>query len=183
MNVFDKKAVICPNAKIFINAKGEKIVELNKIVFSGKRNVNWDDVRDYLSRYVGKQFLVFESNEIIYVSSDFPKEVKGSEDTVRLNGGNAKAKANMMLAVPLIIYIATNKRHQDNYKSKHNNDAKYGWNRYTSKCNIPVFLDNGLIERYNTYRIELLVRKASDGKMYLYDLVNIKKETSTPYRN
>ena len=30
---------------------------------------------------------------------------------------------------------------------------------------------------------EMLVRHASDGKLYLYDMVNIKKETGTPLRN
>ena len=30
---------------------------------------------------------------------------------------------------------------------------------------------------------EMLVRHASDGKLYLYDMVNIKKETGTPPRN
>ena len=30
---------------------------------------------------------------------------------------------------------------------------------------------------------EMLVRHASDGKQYLYDMVNIKKETGTPPRN
>ena len=36
------------------------------------------------------------------------------------------------------------------------------------------------IERFNVFRIEMLVRHASDGNLYLYDMVNIKKETSTP---
>ena len=34
--------------------------------------------------------------------------------------------------------------------------------------------------RYNIYRIEMLIRHASDGNLYLYDMVNIKKETGTP---
>lgn len=42
----------------------------------------------------------------------------------------------------------------------------------------------GRLERYNIYRIEMLVRHASDDKLYLYDMVNTKKEkekeTNTP---
>ena len=39
---------------------------------------------------------------------------------------------------------------------------------------------DGEVERYNVFRVEMLIRHAEDGKRYLYDLVNIKKETSTP---
>ena len=59
-------------------------------------------------------------------------------------------------------------------------DAKYGWYRFTSRFALPIYLDNGEIERINIFRIEMLVRHASDNNLYLYDLVNIKKETSTP---
>lgn len=45
---------------------------------------------------------------------------------------------------------------------------------------IPVFSDAGEIERYNVFRMELLIRHSHDGKLYLYDVVNIKKETSNP---
>ena len=34
---------------------------------------------------------------------------------------------------------------------------------------------------YSIYRIEMLVRHASDNKMYLYDMVNTKKEKETKY--
>lgn len=34
--------------------------------------------------------------------------------------------------------------------------------------------------RYNVYRAELIIRHAADHKLYLYDVINIKKETSTP---
>ena len=37
---------------------------------------------------------------------------------------------------------------------------------------------NGEIERYNVFSARLLIRHASSGKMYLYDVLEIKKETS-----
>lgn len=40
--------------------------------------------------------------------------------------------------------------------------------------------DNGETERINIFRIEILVRHATDGNLYLYDLVNIKKKRSNP---
>lgn len=43
-----------------------------------------------------------------------------------------------------------------------------------------MFSDAGEVERYNVFRMELLIRHSHDGKLYLYDVVNIKKETSNP---
>ena len=62
-------------------------------------------------------------------------------------------------------------------KEKHTKDAKNGWYRYTSNFALPVYDEDGNTLRYNVFRIEMLVRHAKDGKMYLYDMVNIKKRT------
>ena len=37
---------------------------------------------------------------------------------------------------------------------------------------------NGEIDRYNIFHASMLVRHSNDGKMYLYDIIDIKKETS-----
>ena len=55
-----------------------------------------------------------------------------------------------------------------------------GWYRYNSDFALPVYGDNGVIERYNVFHTSLIIRHANDGKMYLYDVIDIKKETSTP---
>ena len=47
---------------------------------------------------------------------------------------------------------------------------------------LPVYNEDGKILRYNVFTIELLVRCSGDGKLYLYDMVNIKKETSNPLK-
>ena len=44
----------------------------------------------------------------------------------------------------------------------------------------PIFDDSGEISRYNVFHAELVIRHSEDDKMYLYDIINIKKETSTP---
>ena len=36
----------------------------------------------------------------------------------------------------------------------------------------------GELERYNVFHASMLVRHSNDGKMYLYDVIDIKKETS-----
>ena len=55
-----------------------------------------------------------------------------------------------------------------------------GWYRYNSYFALTVYGDNGVIERYNVFHTSLIIRHANDGKMYLYDVIDIKKETSTP---
>ena len=68
-------------------------------------------------------------------------------------------------------------------KEKHNKDATFGWYRYDSRFALPVFNESGEIERYNVFRVLLVVRHAKNGKMYLYDIMNIKKETSTHFQS
>ena len=82
-----------------------------------------------------------------------------------------------------MIENASNKRFKENLALKHKDDAQMGWYRYTSRFALSVYGEDGEIERYNVFRIEVLIRQEEDRKMYLYDLVNIKKETSTPLKS
>ena len=95
-------------------------------------------------------------------------------------GTLAKAKANAVQGLPQLIETASNKRYKENLNEKHRRDAKMGWYRFTSRFALPVYGEDEEVDRYNVFRIEVLIRQEGDGKMYLYDLVNIKKETSTP---
>lgn len=156
------------------------IVVINDIRFKGRRNIKWQEVELLLKEYVGENYEIIETSDIVFIGSDFPSEFKGSEDTLRLKGAAAKAKANAAGEMPLLLKYATNKRWQKNYKTKHGTDARYGWYRFTARFALPVYNNNEELERYNIFRIEMLVRHVSDGKLYLYDMVNVKKETSTP---
>ena len=159
---------------------GKKIVMIHDIRFKGKRKINWEQVEIYLKEYVGTYYEISETAEKIYIGSKFPNEFAGSEDTARLQGTLAKAKDNMTQGLPEIIEIATNCRYQEHMKEKHFGDAKKGCYRYTSNFALPVYDEDGAIQRYNVFRIEMLVRHSQDGKKYLYDLVNIKKRTEHP---
>jgi len=165
---------------IMHDANGKSVVLISFIRFEGRQNINWKEVEIYLKKYIGEHYQVDETADLIFIGSDFPTEFKGSEDTFRLKGAAAKAKANASLGIPLLVKTASNKRWQHNYKTKHGIDAQYGWYRMTSRFALPVYKPDGEVERYNIFRIEMLIRHASDGKLYLYDLVNTKKETSTP---
>ena len=153
------------------------------MIFKGRQSIHWDEVEKYLKKYVNNQYEILETSDIVYIGKDFPHELKGSDDTKRLKGSNAKAKANATTELPELLKHAVNKRWQENFKDKHCADAKYGWYRFTSRFAMPIYSDNEELLRYNLYRIEMLVRHGSDNKLYLYDMVNIKKENEagTPF--
>ena len=93
----------------------------------------------------------------------------------------AKAKANAAQGIPELIQIATNREFSKNIKKKHEKAAKYGWYRYDVRFALPVYDDKtGQVIRYNIFSARMLVRHDEDGKKYLYDLLAIKKETSSP---
>ena len=52
----------------------------------------------------------------------------------------------------------------------------YGWYRYDSRFALPVYDDNGEMKRYNIFHASLIVRYAENKKMYLYDILDIKKK-------
>ena len=91
-----------------------------------------------------------------------------------------EAKANVAQGIPELIETATNPIWEENKKLKHERDAKYGWYRYDVRFAIPVYSDAGELERYNIFAARLLVNHSANGKKYLYDILNIKKETSRP---
>lgn len=170
------------NLRKIIDSNGNTIIFVNDIIFKGKRNIDWNDVENYVKRYIGMFFEIAETKDVVYIAKDFPDEFAGSNDTRRLRGAAAKAKANVSQAVPEIIEFATNRRFKENKNPKHNIDAKYGWYRYDTRVAIPVFSEIGDIERYNVFYMEMLIRHAEDGNLYMYDLINIKKETSNPLK-
>ena len=61
--------------------------------------------------------------------------------------------------------------------------SKYGRYSYVIRFALPVYGENGDIERYNVFRAILLVRHAEDKRLYLYDIMKIKKETSTHFQS
>ena len=165
------------NVSVIQDADSNNIVVINDIVFKGKRSIKWEDVEKYLKQYVGDIYSIAESNELIYIGSELPSEYAGSVYTKKLRGTVAKAKANAAQAIPEMIEIASNGVFEENRKAKHGRDAKNGWYRYDTRFALPVYGDDGNVERYNIFQGRLLIRHSSNGKKYLYDILEIKKET------
>ena len=162
------------NINIIVDADGNRLVLINDIVFKGKRNVNWDEVKTYLEQYVGDYYEIEETSEKVYIGNKLPDEYTGSESKKLLLGANAKAKANATTAIPELIQIAKNPSYQENKKEKHDKDAKHGWYRYDVRFAIPVY-ENDVLIRYNVFRARLLINHAQNGNKYLYDILAIKK--------
>ena len=168
------------NVNIISDADGKKFVLINDIRFKGKRREEWDEIETYLREYVGKCYEIVETAEKVYIGKDFPDEYVHSKDRLILRGSNAKAKANASQAIEELIQIANNKTETPDYNSKHKNKAKYGWYRYDTRLALPVYNNDGELEKYNIFKLRMLVRHDSDGKLYLYDFLRTKKETSSP---
>ena len=161
--------------------KGRKVIVMNEIIFYGKRRLPWKDVKKYLKKYIGEIVKIEETEERIHILSDFPDEYTGSQDTLKVKGANAKAKANAVQGIKEMVSISKKTKEMKNYKNKNSKKAKYGWYRYLTRFALPVMTEDNVIERYNIYIATIVVRKSKSGKLFLYDLVNIKKEDSVEF--
>ena len=159
----------------------KNIFLINDIRFKTRHTIDWKEVEEYLKEYIGKYYEILETSEKVYIGTDFPDEFCHSHDKVKLKGGNEKAKANIVTAIGDLIKIATNKSVSIDFNKKHKKKAKQGWYRYDTRFGIPVYDAEGILERYNVYSARMLVRCDESGKLYLYDLVRTKKETSSPF--
>ena len=151
------------NVSIIQDIDGNNIVVINDIRFKGKRSINWREVRAYLKEYVGDFYMVASTGDVIYIGADLPNEYSGSKYATQ--------------GIPEMIEIALGKYYRENKESKHWRNARYGWYRYNSRFALPVYKDDE-IERYNIFHASLIVRYSEDNRMYLYDIIDIKKETS-----
>ena len=148
-----------------------------QIIFKNKQNIPWNEVEQYLKKYIGKSFVVKEYGDVFHIAGEFPDEFPESQYTKKLRGGLAKAKANSGQVIGEIIENAQNRRWTENKDEKHKKEASSGWYRYDVEFTIPV--DDAGTMRRNEYQATAVVRIKKD-KLYLYDIINIKKEASTP---
>ena len=170
------------NLNIIVDENGKKIVLINDIRFKSRRKIDWEQVETYLKEYIGKYYEIIDTSEKVYIGTEFPDEFCHSEDKIRLKGANEKAKANMLSAIGELICIADNKAEMEDYENKHGAKAKLGWYRYDVRFGIPVYNDENELEQYNIFSARMLVRCNEEGKLFLYDFVRTKKETSSPLK-
>ena len=174
-----RREKLSSNVSTIIDPEGKKIVLINDIRFRGKTKEEWNEIERYLKEYVGLYYEISETSEKVYIGKDFPDEFTHGRDKTILTGSNVRAKANAAQAVGELIQIAINKASSPDYNMKHKEKATYGWYRYDTRLELPVYEEDE-IKRYNIYKLRMLVRHDEDGKLYLYDFLRTKKETSSP---
>ncbi len=106
------------NVNIITDADGKKLVLINDIRFKGKRQIDWDDVKQYLEGYVGDYYEIAENAERIFIGSELPEEYTESESRKSLMSANAKAKANAVTAIPELLQIAPNPTFEEKPQGK-----------------------------------------------------------------
>ena len=52
---------------------------VERIIFKGKKAINWKDVKKYLENYINASFEIGETADIIYIGKDMPDEYTGSK--------------------------------------------------------------------------------------------------------
>jgi len=160
----------------------KKIAYIENVIFLNKQNIEWSQVEQYLKSYIGTTYVVTETEDVINIASDFPNEFAESKYTKRLRGNIAKAKANASQVIGKMIVLATNRRWVENKDEKHKKNAEKGWYRYDTYFAMPVQGSDENEKRINVYRATLVVRISLKG-LFLYDVINIKKEASKPHES
>ncbi len=158
---------------------GKQIAWIEDNPLSLKDLTNYKKVAAYIANHIGEAYTILESGNKVYLGESLPNEYTQSEYTKALLRKSPKtltAKNKAIGSFGEMIEIATNRRWE---KAKHaaNKDAKYGVYRYSTAFAFPV-RQNGKIASVKSFDAELVILNSSDGKKYLYDIVNIKKNTA-----
>ena len=112
----------------------------------------------------------------VYIGKDLPGEYKSSEYTKSLRKATRDVKMQAATNLDEMLLLAENGEWRENVKDKHKQDAKNGWYRYSTRFALPVLDIKKAVDHYTVYSGTLIIRNDADGKSYLYDLLDIKKE-------
>ena len=112
----------------------------------------------------------------VYIGRDLPGEYRSSEYTKTLRKAIRDVKMQAATNLDEMLLLAENGEWHENIKEKHKVDAKNGWYRYSTQFAVPVLDIKKSVDHYTVYSGTILIRNDADGKSYLYDLLDIKKE-------
>lgn len=77
---------------IILDADGNRLVLINDIVFKGKRNINWDEVKTYLEQYVGDYYEIEESSEKYTLAINFRTNIQVQRAKI-IDGSECKSES------------------------------------------------------------------------------------------
>ena len=158
---------------------GKKIAWIENSPLTNKELKDYKKIAAYIAEHIGEAYTIIESGNKVYIGESLPGEYTQSKYTTALLKDRPtvlRAKNKTIGSFGEMIEIATNRRWE---KTKHaaNKDAKYGVYRYSTAFAFPV-KQNGKITSVKSFDAELVILNSSDGKKYLYDIVNIKENTA-----
>ncbi len=161
---------------------GKPVVWVDSNPLTNKELKSHTAVANYIAQHIGDVYTIIESGQKVYFGQDLPSEYTQSKYTTGILHKRSllRAKNKVTSDLGLLIETATNRR-WERTKHTHNKDAKYGMYRYDSTFAFPVKNGKGEVASVKAYDVELLIRNASDGKKYLYDIVGIKENTDTMF--
>lgn len=144
-------------------------IRINNDIFKNTDNKSISKViKEYLEDYIGDVYTIIESGQKVYLGKDLPKEYAYSKSFRSLPTSKKLAKGRAASNLKEIIENSANRKWEPNKKEKHNIDAKYGFYKYDT---IFSFDYNNKEKIYNA---TILIRNDTNGKKYLYDIINIK---------
>lgn len=163
------------------SVNGEQVVWIEDNILNDNKGLpDHQFIAKYIAEHIGEVYTIIESGQKVYIGEDLPSEYTQSKYTqaiLKRNPSISRAKKRASANLGEMIEIATNRR-WERTKHAHSKDAKYGMYRYDTQFGFPVKNPSGDVIGANIYSAELLIRNASDGKKYLYDIVSIKKNTA-----
>lgn len=157
------------------DSTGKDVVVVQEDIFKGREGEKRKKVvTEYLKNHIGDMFTMIENGKNVYLGKDLPNEYNHSKTTERLGKEKRFAKQKATPGIGEMVEIATNERWESPvHKEKHEVDAKYGFYKYDTR-----FAVRDRSGEYEIYDAELVVRHDADGKLYLYDVQGIKKDTA-----
>ena len=164
------------------SVNGEKVVWIEENILKENTGTPIHQfIADYIANHIGEYYRIIESGQRVYIGEDLPNEYTQSKYTqaiLRNNPNILKTKNKAVKNLGEMIEIATNRR-WEKVQHAHNKDAKYGIYRYDTRFGFAVQNSKKDIVGANVYTAELIICNASDGKKYLYDIVNIKRDKTS----
>lgn len=160
--------------------------EMMVVVDTENNTSDYKVAREYLKTLVNEEkpfSTILADAQTVYVGKDLPGEYTSSEYTKQMRSADRKIKLQAATNLDEMVLLAEHGEWRENVKEKHRKDAKNGWYHYETKFAVPIKAIDRSIDHYNAYSAELLIRNDENGKSYLYDLLDIKKErviSSTP---
>ncbi len=162
------------------NVDGKSFVWIEESGLTNKQLNSHQAVAGYIAQHIGEVYTIIESGQKVYIGEDLPQEYTHSKYTTflrRVNRTAARGKNKAVDGFGELIETATNRRWEKTQHT-HNKDAKYGMYRYANSFAFPIKDNRGKITKVRAFDVELLIRNASDGNKYLYDIVGIEENTT-----